>query len=116
MDTVLNLLPILFYYGWLCIVDYWYIDHNDLHFKEINANKFITPISYHKQKKRGRYRKIELFFPILEIYAHLVLIAGIVNLCLDGDFSKYLYFVSFIIFGLILIVYHTICWIKRKKK
>lgn len=116
MNIIFDLLPIVFYYGCVLFTSDWYIDHNDLHFKEVNANKLITPISYYKQKKRGRYRKIELFFPILEVYAHLVLIVSVINLCLDGAFSKYLYIASFVVLGLIHIAYYIICFLKRNKK
>lgn len=117
LDTIM----ILFYYYNVCFTSDWYIDHNELHLKKIKANKFLTPISYIKQKNKGKYKKIELFIPIIEIYAHLVLLAYLVNVfILKGIslslFNRYFFIISFIIYGMIFIVYNIVCKKRKHKK
>ena len=116
-DYFFNAIFVLLLYFNVFATSDWYIDHNELHYKEVKVNKYFTPISYLKQKQ-SRINRIELLFPILEIYSHFISVLSVLNIALVKlscfrIVNKYFYFVSFVIYGLIFVIYHIICKLNK---
>lgn len=116
-----DLIFIISYYGILLWIRHrWKIENVEL--KKINPIKFITPILYFSQKRRGkRYNEpTEIGLILFEVWCHIMTVVLIINMVMQNLILESLNSIQRVLFltsGVIItIIYELLAWIYKKIK